>query len=265
VQVDGKQAEIALHFSRFPIVAFHPGDLELVFGGPSARRRFLDRMLFQAESGYAQWHRGYRRALSSRNELLRNEGEERAIRAYDRVLASLGAKMGEARGRLSELLSAQAFDIMENLNIKPFLVRLNAKTPPEEETLFRALGEAIVKDRRRGRTSVGPHTDDLELFRSSGMARSVASRGEARALAVSLRLSERKVIAQCAGAVPLLLLDDVWAELDRERSEMVLEMVAREPGQLVVTGTGASEPGAVFGWRRFEVSEGQILRSQDVV
>lgn len=259
VRVDGKRAELVVHFHRFPIVAFHPGDLELVFGGPAVRRRFLDRMLFQAEAGYAQWHREYRRALNSRNELLKNGGGDREVRAYDSVLAPVGAKMGEARVRMSLLLSDAAVAVLERLGVAPFSFKLRTKVPPEPEKLTEALARALGSDRRRGRTSVGPHTDDLEISRPTGPARVIASRGEARAVAVALRLGERQVICSTAAATPLLLLDDVWAELDRDRAERVLSMVANEPGQVVVTGTGVNEPGAVTGWRRFEIVDGRII------
>lgn len=258
IRVDGKRADLSVHFHRFPMVAFHPGDLELVSGGPSVRRRFLDRMLFQAEAGYASWYREYRRALGSRNELLRQEESERQVRAFDKVLSELGARMGRARARLSELLSGATAEILAGLGVEPFEIRLRSAVAPDAGELFRALSRSVSKDRRMKRTTVGPHTDELELSRETGTARVVASRGEARALAVALRLGERKVVAQCAAAMPVLLLDDVWAELDRDRAERVLSMVAGEPGQVVVTGTGASEPETVRGWRRFEVRGGRV-------
>lgn len=258
VRVDGKQAEMATHFSRFPMVAFHPGDLELVHGGPAVRRRFLDRMLFQAQPGYPTWFREYQRALRNRNELLKRNGGEREVRAFDRILAENGARMWQGRHRLSELLAHETEQTLEELGVEPFTLRLRAAVEPDEESLRSALAAALPVDRRRCRTTVGPHTDELELSRPTGMARVVASRGEARSLAVSLRLSERKVVARCVSAMPILLLDDVWAELDMERVERVLSMVASEPGQVIVTGTGATEPDAVRSWHRLEVVGGRV-------
>jgi DNA replication and repair protein RecF len=258
VRVDGKRVDLADHFRLFPMVAFHPGDLELVFGGPAERRRFLDRMLFQAEAGYPRWYREYRRALQSRNELLKRCADDREVRAYDQVLSSHGARMGAARARLSALLARATSEVLEELGVEPFAMRLRATVEPDEAALLAALERALPGDRRRGRTSVGPHTDELELSRETGGARVVASRGEARALAVAMRLGERRVVAGCAQSTPLLLLDDVWAELDRPRAERVLAMVAAEPGQVIVTGTGGSEPSVVSSWRRFEVVEGRI-------
>lgn len=261
VRVDGKQVDLADHFRLFPMVAFHPGDLELVFGGPAVRRRFLDRMLFQAEAGYPRWFREYRRALQSRNELLKRDADDREVRAYDHVLGALGAKMGGARARLTVLLARATAEILEALGVEPFAMRLRTSVEPDETALVAALERGLAADRRRGRTSVGPHTDELELSRATGGARVVASRGEARALAVAMRLGERRVVADCAGAAPLLLLDDVWAELDRTRAELMLGMVAAEPGQVIVTGTGGSgsEPAVVASWSHFEVVEGRVL------
>jgi DNA replication and repair protein RecF len=258
IRVDGKRAELAVHFSRFPMVAFHPGDLELVFGGPAARRRFLDRMLFQAEPGYATWFREYRRALQSRNELLKTHGSDAEVKAYDTVMSALGAHMGTAREKLVELLAEATVEILERLNVEPFNMRLKSRVEPKEEKLREALERSLPTDRRRGRTSVGPHTDELELIRKTGLARTVASRGEARALAVSMRLGERKAIARCSRSTPLLLLDDVWAELDSDRADRVLALVTDEPGQVFVTGTGVNVPKTVEGWRRYEVLAGHV-------
>lgn len=263
IRVDGKRADLSEHFRRFPMVAFHPGDLELVLGGPAARRRFLDRMLFQAETGYATWFREYRRALQSRNELLKTQGSDREVLAYDRVVGALGARMGTARAKLVALLAQATVEILEKLEVEPFTMRLKSRVEPTEEKLLEALERALPSDRRRGRTSIGPHTDELELARDTGIARTVASRGEARALAVSMRLGERKAIAQCSTSTPLLLLDDVWAELDGDRADRVLALVADEPGQVVVTGTGVNEPRAVETWRRYEVLGGKVSFSSE--
>lgn len=262
VRVDGKPAEMSTHFGRFPMVAFHPGDLDLVVGGPAVRRRFLDRMLFQAQPGYPTWFREYQRALRSRNELLKRGDGEQEVRAFDRVMAVNGARMAKGRHRLSEMLAVEVARALEELGVEPFGLRLRAGAEPDEEALYRALIDSLATDRRRCRTTVGPHTDDIELTRPTGLARVVASRGEARSLAVSLRLGERRVIARCASIMPVLLLDDVWAELDRERVELVLTMVASEPGQVVVTGTGVSEPVAVRSWRRLEVVAGRVVETR---
>ena len=258
IQVDGKRADLAEHFHRFPMVSFHPGDLDIVFGGPAVRRRFLDRMLFQAQAGYARWYRDYRRALQSRNELLKQERPDREVCAYDPVLASLGARMERERRALTSLLAEATVEVLGKLGLEPFEVRLKASVDPDEEAIREALARALPADRRRGTTTVGPHRDDLSLFRRTGPARAVASRGEARALAVALRLAERQVIANTASSMPLLLLDDLWAELDRERARRVLAMVAEASGQVVVTGTSGVEPGELPGWKRFLVAGGKI-------
>jgi recombinational DNA repair ATPase RecF len=77
-----------------------------------------------------------------------------------------------------------------------------------------------------------------------------------------MRLGERKVISTCAATTPLLLLDDVWAELDNDRSERVLALVESEPGQVVVTGTDGNLPRVVRQWSRFEIHRGRVVRAQ---
>jgi DNA replication and repair protein RecF len=258
VRVNDKKPEVAHHFRNFPMVAFHPGDLELIFGGPAVRRRFLDRMLFQAQAGYAQWHRDYHRALRARSELLRQGKEARLVRAYDPLLARLGAQLGAARQRLILELATSAAEILAVLRIAPFTIEHHSRVVPEEEALAEALNRAWPQDQRRRRTTVGPHTDDLTIARSAGRARQVASRGEARAVAVALRLAERDVVGRQTGVMPLLLLDDVWAELDAQRAALVLGMVAEQPGQVVATGTGRMDEKSLIGWRRFTIAGGTL-------
>lgn len=259
LRVDGKRGDLSAHFRRFPMVAFHPGDLDLVLGAPADRRRFLDRMLFQAQAGYATWHREYGRALRSRNELLRREAPVAELRAYDEVMAARGAAMGEARRRLSSSLDGAIAAILDELEAAAFDVRLEAAVEPDEEALRAALEAALPTDRARRRTSVGPHTDDLVIERREGRAQKVASRGEARALAVALRLAERGVVGDETGSTPLLLLDDVAAELDRRRTHRVVEMVTRQGGQVVATATGAVEETFGSGWSRFEIRGGEVV------
>lgn len=258
IRVDGKRADLSVHFHRFPVVAFHPGDLALVYGGPADRRRFLDRMLYQARGGYASWHRQYGRALRSRNELLRRAASSSEVRAFDSVLAALGARMGEARGQVTATLRDATAEVLDELGVGAFGLRLRAAVEPDQSALAAALESSLAADRARCRTSVGPHTDDLVIERREGRAREVASRGEARALAVALRLAERRVVTDCSGCVPLLLLDDVAAELDRERTERVVAMVSKERGQVVVTATGSAEDSVGSGWKRFEIRGGQV-------
>lgn len=260
LRVDGKRPDLAVHFHRFPIVAFHPGDLDIVLGSPADRRRFLDRMLFQAQAGYAAWHRDYRHALRSRNELLRREAPGVEIRAFDAVLADRGALLAATRARLCERLASAAEEVLEALGVRPFEVRLETRVEADAGALLAALEASLAADRGRRSTSVGPHADDLALTRPEGRARVVASRGEARSLAVALRLAERRVVSEANGTVPLLLLDDVAAELDRERTERVVRIVTAQGGQVIVTATGAAEEGFGVDWRRFRARGGKVER-----
>jgi DNA replication and repair protein RecF len=174
------------------------------------------------------------------------------------MIASLGAPIGKARLEIVEKLSHVAAGILEDLKVPHFDISLEYQVDPKERDIICALEDSLARDRIRGRTSLGPHTDDLVIAKREGRAREVASRGEARALTVALRLSERQVLGECATSVPLLLLDDVAAELDRVRAAKVIEMVENQEGQVVVTATGDAEQGFGSGWRHFEIRDGVI-------
>ena len=225
------------HFGRLPMVLFHPGNMELVQGGPAQRRRFLDRALFQAHPAYPDIHRSYARALSNRNSLLRNRiGDRRAMDPFDRQLVELGGRIIEMRrgfvASMSEFF-AEAVGRISGVNSGALEYRPKAR----RDDLERALADAIGTDMARGFTSVGPHADEL-YFEIDGLdARRFASQGQQRTAVLAAKLAETRALEGATGRIPLLLLDDVSSELDRERNTRLFEFLAGVGGQVFVTTT----------------------------
>ncbi|HZU74060.1 MAG TPA: DNA replication/repair protein RecF [Acidimicrobiales bacterium] len=221
---------------------FSPDDLELVRGGPSGRRRFLDSTLV----GLALRHDALRleleRILRQRAALLRQSGGratpdiESTLDVWDAKLVATGNEVLEARQVLVSSLGPAVARFYEMLAGQPAPVELSYRRSWDGD-LASAVEKARGEDLRRGITTVGPHRDDLDVRLGGMPARTHASQGEQRCLALALRLAEHALVAERAGSPPVLLLDDVFSELDPRRSSCLLDLLP--PGQAVLTTAGA--------------------------
>jgi DNA replication and repair protein RecF len=227
------------HFQTLPMVLFQPGNMELVQGGPGARRRFLDRALFQAEVTYPSAQRDYGRALASRNRLLKERRADRqAITAFDTQLVRHGARIAEQRARFVERLAPRFVEAAAEIgDAEAAQIEYRPRVAGGAAELADALEQALPRDLERGHTSVGPHTDDLELELDGRSARRFASQGQQRTLVLALKIAETRTLADACGRLPLLLLDDVSSELDRERNRRLMGFLDGVGGQVFITTT----------------------------
>ncbi len=231
-------------------VVFTAEDLELVQGSPSGRRRFLDILMSQVDPSYLRTLQRYQRVLLQRNRLLRSLQERRAgedeLEFWDRELVKEGAwivgKRYEAMCSLSVLCREKHRDLAgagEDLRIeyRPNVPRHGQVVPGDME---REMAAALDASKRRelgmGSTVVGPHRDDFALLVNGVDMHAYASRGQARTLALTLRLSEAGYLVAQRGEGPILLLDDVLSELDATRRSHVLKR-AGEYQQVIITTT----------------------------
>ena len=216
------------------VTLFWPDDLNLVKAGPDHRRRLLNQLLVQIESGYARDLSRYQRVLDQRNHLVKQVAAQEApadtLDVWDHELASLGVRIAAARASaVAELENAAKG---HHAAIGGEALDLTYQGPPED--LFAALRSGRALDLRRGTTGVGPHRDDVLVLLDGRDARAYASQGQQRTAVVSLKLAEADVIEARTGEPPVLLLDDVLSELDPERRAALMERVAAG-GQVVVT------------------------------
>jgi DNA replication and repair protein RecF len=239
--VDGKRpTSLGTYYAGIQLVLFHPGDVELMAGSPEPRRALLDRMLEQVDAGYPRLRAEYEKALRSRNRLLKQErADVRSIRAYDPLLAQLGAKIGQARARLVEELRPHTESFFAEIteHALPLEMSYAARHPPSEAELLGALQENLEKDRLRGFTGVGPHGDDLRVQVRRTLVKHHASQGQHRAFVLALKVAELFVIASRTGRLPLLVLDDVSSELDRSRNRRFFRLLARLGAQVFLSTT----------------------------
>ncbi|MFO8073767.1 MAG: DNA replication/repair protein RecF [Polyangia bacterium] len=261
VRIDGKNESVVKeHFNKLPMVLFHPGNMTLAQGGPSERRRFLDRALYQARPAYADAHQTYRRALRSRNRLLRDRpGDSRSQRPFEAQLAESGSRIVGMRAEIVEGMKAfyrGAFARMSGSGEAG--IEYRPSLSGSERDFEEAIEEGRAADEQCGHTRLGPHADDLELEVEGRSARRYASQGQQRAVVLSLKVAEAKELARVTGRIPLLLLDDVSSELDSGRNRRLFELLTEVGAQVFVTTTG-EEHVAVDGERKvFELVGGEV-------
>jgi DNA replication and repair protein RecF len=241
VEVDGARRRAFDLPGHFRVTLFWPDDLGLVKAGPDMRRRFLNQMLVQIEPGYARALAGLRRVLEQRNSLLRRiaaggRGEDGAVLdAWDRELVEIGSQIVAARAKAVTELGPEAARCQAEIACGETL-EVSYEGPPAN--LAEAVYNSRAEDLRRGATSVGPHRDDIRLLLGGQDARAYGSQGQQRTAVVSLKLAEAALIARRTGERPVLLLDDVLSELDRERRAALLKEVTGD-GQVIVTSVEA--------------------------
>jgi DNA replication and repair protein RecF len=251
--VDGKKAtSLEEYFGGVSVVAFTPDDLGVIKGSPSGRRAILDRAVFNRFPGFLKDSRVYARALKSRNRLLRERADLRYVEVYDETLARFGAKIWARRRALLKELSPRAerafADIgrsADSAHYRYVVSQLELDFGTESESAMESALRAALRDRQprdaeRGFTSVGPHSDDLEIQIGEHAARSYASQGQQRALVLAWKIAEIENVHQALGFLPLLLLDDVSSELDPERNSFLMTYLSTSGAQVFLTTTSAN-------------------------
>jgi DNA replication and repair protein RecF len=253
---------------------FAPEDLGLVRGDPEERRRFLDTLATQRLPRYHGSRQDYDRVLRQRNTLLRSAGGRlpasalATLEVWDEKLASAGAEIWSERLRLVAALTPRVELAYQRLAGRDDEVDVayvssvagTAGLDPDPVKLAKALRERLVADRarevERGVTLSGPHRDDLALALRGLPARTHASHGEAWSLALALRLGSHWLLAE-EGEEPVLLMDDVFAELDRQRRDRVAE-AALAAEQTIVTAAVPEELPPELNASVFHVEPGSV-------
>jgi DNA replication and repair protein RecF len=209
-------------------------DIDLVRGGAELRRRFLDFLGAQVNARYRQTLRAYEKAVRSRNHLLKAPRPDwREIAAFDGPLIEHGTALTEARARLLRDLEPHAAAGQRAMSGAEEELRLNYVKGSGED-FAAALVAGRESDARLRQTGAGPHRDDIELL-LNGRGSQFASEGQQRSMAVALKLGQARLLEAKAGRPPLLLLDDVFGELDLGRRKALLGHLPEGAQQLVTT------------------------------
>jgi DNA replication and repair protein RecF len=264
---DGVRVERLLDVPGRPLVSvFLPDRLELVKGTPSLRRAHMDQLVAALWPARVATRRAYAQALAQRNALLTRvragSGSTGSLSAWDRELARHGialmADRAAAIDAVAEHFAARAEEL--GLDGDPAVAYRPRSRAADADALVAELAERHDRDLERGFSGHGPHRDDLALTREGRELRAYGSQGQQRLGLLALLLAEREAIAATREATPVMLLDDVMSELDRDRRARLVGLL-RGHGQSVITTTdlehvpGAAEPDVT----RLAVAEGAIL------
>lgn len=231
-------------------VQFSSLDLELVRGGPEQRRNWLDTLLIQLEPVYAYILQQYNQVLRQRNAFLRRiqdsglGSQNTELALWDAQLATTGTRVIRRRSRAVERLFpiAQAWHASISGQKEVLQVKYAPNVPMEQDdpegiqqAFLEKIAQRAVAEQHQGTTLVGPHRDEIELKINQTPARQYGSQGQQRTLVLALKLAELKLIEAVVGEPPLLLLDDVLAELDPNRQNQLLEAIQDRFQTLITT------------------------------
>lgn len=227
---------------KYPVVLFEPDDLRLLNGSPTRRRQFIDRFVSQLDPAYAVALRRYDRALKQRNTLLKRPlASDDDLFAWNVSLSEYGASIIQKRveciDRLNHRLNATYDSIARTGDV--VTMRYSHHYPAGiQQKLLADLHSYVDKDRILGFTSVGPHRHDVLFDFNQSPALSVASRGEVRSVVLALKFLEVDIIQDITGKAPIILLDDVFSELDERRQNFLIGATTRN--QIIITSATGS-------------------------
>jgi DNA replication and repair protein RecF len=274
MRVDGAPVERLVEVSERPLVSvFLPDRLELIKGAPALRRAHLDQLVGALWPGRVATRRAYAQSLAQRNALIARirsgAGSRASLHSWDAQLARHGIElMADRRAAVDVVLEPFGRWCVDlGLDGDPALrYRPRSKASAAEE-LEAELRERIDGDLERGFTGHGPHRDDIVATREGRELRAYGSQGQQRLALLALLLAERDALAVHRQTPPLMLLDDVMSELDRQRRRALVELLRQGDGQSVITATdldqvpGAEEPDVT----RLAVSDGEVVAEEVAV
>ena len=244
------------------VVTFEPGSHALVSGGGEPRRRYLDWGLFHVEPGFLALWRRYNRALKQRNALLKARVADAQLDAWEREMVEAGEPLTRAREHYLEQL--QPCLQLVAAALAPSLGHARLGFLPgwrrEEMSLADALLLARDRDLATGFTSVGPHRADWRIGFDAIPGRAALSRGQGKLAALSAVLAQAELHAERRGEWPVIALDDLGSELDRQHQALVLARLQACGAQVLITGTEAPDVGVLPRQTlSFHVEHGRIL------
>jgi DNA replication and repair protein RecF len=236
LRLDGQSVRRAELARVTAAVRITPEDAELVHGGPSGRRAWMDDLLSRLSPRHAALTREYAKLLEQRNAALRGGADPGLLAAFGAPLARIGDELVELRARLVRRAGELAGAAYEGVAGGGAALTLRLLRSQGDRPLEAALAASAAEERARGVTVVGPHRDDLAIELDGRSVQTFGSRGEARTAALALRAAELRLLEEKHEEPPLLLLDDFSAELDADRRRYLLALTERGP-QALVSGT----------------------------
>lgn len=239
--VDGnKKARLNANL-RIPVVLFEPDDLQLLSGSPTRRRNFLDYFLSQIFPSFQLALTRYNKALKQRNNLLKRDNVSKdELFPWNLMLAEYGAEIISKRQDFLELLNSKIEEVyFEISGVKDEIEIDYLGEKVSKNEILAILSENIERDKILGYTNFGPHKHDIQFIFNKKPAQNVASRGENRSLVLALKFIETDILADLTSKRPIVLLDDVFSELDDDRQKLLTKHFSKY--QTIITSTNEIE------------------------
>lgn len=261
-RIDGRTAEGMIEVLReAAVVCFEPGSHDLIAGPGEGRRRFLDWGVFHVEPEFGVVSRRFRRALKQRNALLRSGTTARDLAPWDAELVACADRIDDWRRHYVGLWEIGLARVLGDLLPELGAVDVSYRSGwLADARLQDVLAERVDRDRARGHTGAGPHRADWSIAFERAPQREHLSRGQEKLCALACALSQAALFAQLRGEWPVVCLDDLASELDREHQAAVLSWLDAVEAQVLITGTERptmlANPDATA--RTFHVEQGQV-------
>lgn len=246
--IDEKTAYRLTSKHKYPVVLFEPDDLRLLNGSPTRRRQFIDRFISQLDPLYSSTLRKYERALKQRNNLLKKPSiSSDELFVWNVALSEYGAYIIEQRTAFIEQINSKLNDTYNDIAHSSDVVSVHyshTSIGDVKQKLLSELHHHNERDKLYGTTSVGPHRHDVVFRFNNSPALSVASRGEVRTIVLALKFLEVGIIEQITNHKPIILLDDVFSELDVSRQKALSDTIRAH--QIIITSTYVLSDSTVY-------------------
>lgn len=267
IKLNGSSVRLSELVGVFSVVSITPDEISLIFGSPSLRRRFLDLAISQFHPTYLNTLQEYQKVLDQRNRALKEDrgSETQSYKAWDEQLVQSGSEIVKKRVEFVEQIRpdverhyAQISGEKEQFSLE-YKSSFYFSDKEEIATQFSAsLKNLESRERILAATLVGPHRDDLEFKIDGNLAREYGSFGQGRTVLLSSKLAQLDLLQRTSGESPLLLLDEIFSDLDQSRSQYLAEVLSRAGQVFIATSKEWELPEKLKKGKIFEVKNGKM-------
>ncbi len=265
--------KLADHIGLFPLVMITPADVDIILGGSFERRKFMDGVISQYDTSYLDDLLNYNRAIAQRNNLLRQfysglQFDYELISLWDLRLIEHGIRIHEKRSKFIKELIPVFQEYYSFISTENERVGLIHHSDLYEHDFEKLLKDNIQKDRTLQYTSKGIHKDDLLFNLGNHPLKKLGSQGQKKTYMIALKMAQFNFIEKMSGMKPILLLDDIFDKLDRNRVEQIIKVVSDDQfGQIFITDTNRGHLDGILNkmasdFRIFQVTSGKINQIQ---
>ena len=264
---DARVPSVIEYAGRLVTITFNPSDLALVKGGPALRRSFLDKHITDLRPSLMKHFLSYHKGVAQKSALLQNGTEPESLDSWNFILAQSAHHIISERRNLLRRLEERINEDDSRVGARDGAVGLQLQSNIPDTALedgwkgiYEFLRSRAGREVQRRKALYGPHRDEVELTLGGTNARAYASQGQTRSFVLSMKLALISLLEEERGDSPVLLLDDVDSELDRERRTALFRAVFERPRQVIITGTeyASAEHQAREGFQLLSLEDGQL-------